>query len=51
MQLQSPYTYCEALLELVREAFARILNCGSNMIVDVAFQLGRAETSRIEMSS
>jgi hypothetical protein len=25
----STYTYCEALLELRMEAFARILNCGS----------------------
>jgi hypothetical protein len=29
--LESTHIYCEALLELTREALARILNCGSNM--------------------
>ena len=36
MQLQGTYTYCEALLELKREALARILSWGSNIFVVVA---------------
>jgi hypothetical protein len=31
IQVQSTYTYCEALLELHRDAFARSLNCGRSM--------------------
>ena len=42
MQLQSSYTYCEALLELMREAFARILNCGSNMLCGCSFLIGKS---------
>jgi hypothetical protein len=32
MQMQSTHIYCEALLELTREALARILNWGSSML-------------------
>ena len=31
IQFQSTYTYCEALLELQRDALARSLNCGRSM--------------------
>lgn len=53
--MQSTHTYCEALLELMREGFARILNCGSNIIVVVAnFPIANGLTDRnavLEMST